>query len=1654
MCSPFTSSSYMVHLDLTVTHVDCHPENILVYFWAQYCNICELDYHILHTEIQNATKTSADIAVDEFCFAEDPYQGVWYRGRIIRKHEDAYEVFLLDVGAVLIVDAGHIAPASQNLFQLPPKIVCGVFSNIVPVRRIWSPMALKYFASLASSQIKGYVEDSLMNQIVLVEVPTVNQKLLELGVAKILDGNTFHFLLNISEDLLRYPGYKHSKIKRTNVECWRPVLDNTITLSSSFQHIVNVFSPSLQAGVIESVRITCASGLHNFYSQLQKLTSELETMMKDMHYYYENQEEDLNDEHLNNFGALCAAKGKDGKWYRGIVKQLLTSGQVEIWFVDFGNSAIVFPHHIKKLMPVFFMMPLMSFPCALTGLANQTKDWIHLQKEIFKQSLFDEGLHIRIDSYSCKEHLYFVTLCDPKNINIHQMTEKLSAIKQKTESVPKVIASKDTSKQFVTFSGTMISTTGNLASNAMHYSLRSAEMKVNASYVGFVEYVINPSDFWIRTSEYNHKFECLMNNIEVNNNKIDINEGLIQKPMAGLFCCARYSKDLHYYRAIITDVLDNCLKVFFVDFGNTEIVDFTAVKSLLPQYKHLPSLAMNCSIARVFPIEEVWTNDATDYFKKAVFNRELLIKVVSKQGNRYIVDVRDTQCMDQPSVSALMLQAGYADFWNVKADDNLPQQNHKLKYSGNKAIKLTKSETRICTDKNSKGNKLCVVPVSHTKLPTVMMKNSISNAPLTMSTQTQEFLVASPFRQKVFKLGSDLDVRVSHINSPAEFWCRLQSKSDQLELLMKSIQLYYSIPRETVQPKHTGCVAKCSKDGKWYRAAVIQRNIQEVTVLFVDYGIQQRTAMSNLCAINPTFLQLEGQAFRCTLNSKIQSQNKDPDVWDQVSSNTFKQIIANMLSSGMGLKCTILAMVLLDGKGLCNVVDLHAPYINVCQLLLDLGLATNVKSTFLFNSSIQLLTFCYSGHGIKIGSEEKVYITHASSLSKFYCQLENNTVVVDKLMTDVNFISKQIQEQKLDLSKTSLCLAKYFEDGQWYRALACSVQSPAHFRVFFIDYGNTEIVDKNDVVPIPLEAKELLSIPIQAVKCCLYLPVQKLPDDIITLFKETVMGKQLKAFVVAKKSDGQLVLDLYDGNVKITTKITDHLTGSERRCLDDERWQRTNFYLTNVVKFSEQMSKQPGYFVHLINETKGLISSFPRADLCHRGCKNKDQNSSLNIENAHHKRRDKSRTSKHGRQKIAPKYNLHPAKLRKACTIKNSSGTVHLDKTRYHVWKTKMILCVINSGEISTPTILCFPAQNIAALSDVKHSFEMVCRSRKRTPAKSFTQNSNRLSGMFGCGILEVDAASLSKKHTKLVHANDVTIILKDCLLDLDGWMNKMAFADMNVATAVNHYMPSKPLLSAASNMTCLSTLNLIACGLIQPTKEYCSFATSVIDPSEFYIQLYDTFDVMITLYSLLTELPEKFQALSLDSLNPGTTCLIKFVNDKQWYRAEICTMSQQVVHARAVDYGHYIFIQPSDFSKIRVLIKELPEIPCLTNPCSLNGVVPAIRDFWTDKAITFFQHSLNKPNLTVIFRRHFTELAWEEDLVINNKCVAVDLVDAGLAEFLKGIINFSTRCTFSSAEVFRTMTVPIFKRQFDKHGDLQIYQGISPSMRNMKLSV
>uniref|UniRef100_A0A4W3IGI4 Tudor domain containing 15 n=1 Tax=Callorhinchus milii TaxID=7868 RepID=A0A4W3IGI4_CALMI len=1963
MYSTFTEDN--LNINLKVTCVECHPEKTLVRFWGHDNSLCELDYHILQNEIQNATKTKASFGTDELCFAEDVYNGGWYRGRLIRKIDELYEVFLIDVGKVLKVDARHVALACMEFFQLPPKVLCGIFANVVPIGGIWSSTAVNYFASLIASQLKGYVEDILLNHIILLEVTSVNKQLFELGSAKIFDSNTFRLVLEISEDFLDYDGCENTKLKHTSQLCSRAAF----VLSSNFQPYLDVLTPSLRTGVVETVKITCASGPHRFYCQLKRLNPELVELTRDMYCFYESQENEMSDEPIENCGALCAAKGKDGRWHRGLVKRLLTRSQVEVWFIDYGNYDLVYPHYIRKLIPDFFIMPLMSFACALTDLPDKTKQWTGLQAEGFKQSLFEEAFQIHIDFYSLKEKLHYVTLCNHKNVSINQMYGTLSEgnipeVNLGIEIGPKKEGNEDSYEQNASLSEETNYTTEALTGKSLSKPLKlnlvgSVGMTVDGSYLGFVEYVINPSDFWIRTLEYNCEFECLMKNITDHYSRIGINEELIQAPEPDLFCCARYYKDQHYYRAVITEVLGDEVRVCFIDFGNSEIVDTSDVKCLLPEYSKLPALAMNCSLAHVFPIEEVWTKNATDYFKKAVFNKQLFIEVAAKQDSRYVVNMKDVEHMEKFSISTLMHQAGYADFWNMQLDVNLPWQKSKLKKPEARRAVCTKSNTREhrrCIVKNINKEpvrKSCDIRISDIQIftasaPYVTTNNVFPSSQPAVSRLTKVSTLVSPYLQQIFKLGSVLDVRVSHVVSPAEFWCQLPSKSNQLQKLMRKIQDYYSTPRDPFQFEHAVCVAKYSKDGFWYRVSIIERYFhkQELAVLFIDYGIQQRISRRNFCALAPEFLQLEGQAFRCTLNSIIQPVTCDPIVWDKVSCKEFNQFVDNALISGIGLKCTILSMALMKRKGLCNVIDLYTPFVSIGQLLVNKELATHVESSSSFSPLIQIYTHYYSSHGIKPGSEEKVFVTHVVSLAKFYCQLDKNTAVLDKLMIKINNISKMMHGQNLDMDKTSMCLAKYFEDGQWYRALVHSVKSPFHLKVFFIDYGNMQIVDKNDVLPIPEEASDLILIPMQAVKCCLLVSVdQEIPEEIVNLFKEIVIGKPLKALVIAKETGGQFIVELYDGNVKISAQIQ-HLLQHNRkvRCLEN-RWQIGKFHtLENTNYFSKLVKNKPhDCSMQLIKEINGPIKSYFRPkthyieknpgtvvqqqDVAGKTWQNQssrnhqsEDNLKLSLQylvelNKKHyeEKLSKDGSSCSGQSEVNPKLpSQFQADVRKRRIKNNSEKTTYAgrrlksygktgssDKTEVNpsfnldaaelenIANRSEVACItqkqnetyVNSSsgdsiqlitaedkilhrkkKINSKGIPEVAFQNIQSIhmgdDDVEHknglddlyaeftdcsalsnelwSSETVSYfTAKVNPenllcelmqhfAQLWNFHPNHYIGLIADNLnLENSKCSrsieINKYFSKLKFCSDVkgplgnneyfkvkkshtiNVISKLCVINkkhrycIDGNLLKNVMCarvishyieTTNVVSALNHrifsvlhtefspeelfalfwaveglerskFLPLNPiepilffiksswysqsdiavikLLNEETKMSlilfmdsdaqtilfwkiklidnnflnslkeiilyqwvgndeiqhllgksvmstiifridheliklfrnwdsclgdfvviqnyftekyqtlilskeCSCDFNVgwldgdepylecysktlmhsfdrimqfpafysIAFITVQSETEYAAFAISVIDPSEFFIQLEDMFETMNTLSLLLAKLPENIHCLSQDLMIPGVGCLIRCTTDKEWRRAEISEISEDLVVARLVDYGHYVFIPFSELSRLKKLPIELAEIPRLAIYCSLSRIVPANADSWTDEAVLFFQESLNKNNLTVFFRQPISKLLWEVDVLINNKCVAKELVLVGHGMFIGEIIN------------------------------------------------
>ncbi|XP_008640107.2 PREDICTED: tudor domain-containing protein 15 [Corvus brachyrhynchos] len=1134
---------------LKITHVECHPESLVIVFQAQYNAGCELDYYILQNEIQRVFKVKDDVCVGGSCLVEDT-DGEWHRGRVLRKKGNICEAFLIDTGHVLAVEETHLAAACDELFQLPPKVVLGVFASILPLGERWGPKAINYFSSLVGLQITGHVKAVTPYQLFILEVPKIITDVLELQLGKFIDGDSFCLVV---ETLGALPQGMLGKGMPQLLKQKYPFRE-LLTLNNSekpadFWHGPDHLFPCLPVGSEEDVKITGAVSPNKFYCQIQKWQKELENLTGAMHLYYEALVGE-NTTSCDSLGLLCAAKRRNGQWHRGVIKQLL-SDHMEVWFMDFGIIEAVPPSCIRKLKAEFLTLPMISFLCTLSCFGSQDETVIQFQLKELTQALMGQtSVCVHVDLYNNTEHLYYITL-QKQNLGINaecpeNRNEKaalcVSLLETKTRSIaPNDKLSPERNNSPKNYPGNKDTKTCLPEWNVSFFShCKSDEMQMNSFYGAFVVYVISPSDFWIQTCRYHNEFQALMKNIACTYSQCRDDEMVLKKPEPGLLCCARYSRDGCYYRAVVTKVFRVSIVVYFLDFGNTDTIPCHNVKTLLPEFSDLPALAMCCSLAHTFPVDGVWVRKETDFFKNVVLNKPLLLHVIGKQNNKYIVNVQCHTDFLQGNVAACMVQAGYAEY-QLKPPNSVlraAKKRHNRNHLKCKKEKINAENTsNICKNKVTgngdilqKEKSLSVLPVPRESVvPSCFGEGAVSKMHKSVC---EEKLV---YKELVFKPGAVYEVVCSCIFSPSDFSCQLQSNLPELDNLMGQIQTYYKDHTSPYKTGQVACVVKCPKDGKWYRAAVVQQvSTNEVDVVFVDYGYRERASLKDLQGVLPDFLTLESQAFRCGLKNVVLRTNSIN--WSEEVHRQFEDFISSCRGP---LTCTIYALVLVSPNCLCNVVDLQTPLTSVEEFLRERGLTQSDYVGLRNLSSLgSLYSFCYSSFNIKIGSEEEVYITHINSPSKFYCHLNRNTETLGALMKKVSDLSKMSNNANYHTGNTRLCIARYVEDGLFYRALAFPVESTSFLWVDYVDFGNKSMVERDHLMPIPDSATDLLFTPMQAIQFCLSdLRGTEFPARITTWFVKTFRGKLLKAVILSRESDGKIVVELYDGQLKVSQKI-------------------------------------------------------------------------------------------------------------------------------------------------------------------------------------------------------------------------------------------------------------------------------------------------------------------------------------------------------------------------------------------------------------------------------------------------------------------------------------------------------------------------------------
>ncbi|XP_075717156.1 tudor domain-containing protein 15 isoform X2 [Rhinoderma darwinii] len=1112
-----------LQMDLKILNLSCHPADVLVKFQGKYISDSEFDYHILQKEIQLVAKNNEDIDIGQFCLVQDKPHGMWHRGKILDKVNQTVEAVLIDQGNVIKVNILQIASATGELFTLPPKVVNGIIANLLPLEEKWTSRAINYFSSLVGEQLHGNVKTFLPHQVLLLEIPKVISHAIELCLAKYVDSESFCLLVEIVH---KFPANSHCKQMPDLLQQKEICSDITLAVANTlprFQKILDHLRPEFSIDTMEKIKISAAVSPDRFYCHVLSWEIELRKLTSSMCSHYKTTVTGESST-LGSFGVICAAKRKDGLWYRGVIQKLISCIYVKVWFIDIGSSETIKSSNVQRLLPEFLSLPMMAIPCALSRDSDHIESVRIKQLALFKEALMGHIVIVHIKDYCSEERLYYVSLYDKQfefSANCHLTNKQVPFFSPHFYT--------DLAKSVTDEKCQNISLPETSTSIEMEYNetvvYKSMKMDLESVHVAYVEYVLNPSNFWIRIDECQKDFKAMMTEIAEKYNKCEEMEMVLQDPKPSQLCCALYALDGHYYRAVVTEVLSPQISVYFIDFGNTETIPFYDVKVLLPQFSILPALAMCCSLANAYPIDDVWVKTANDFFKQTVSGKTLLCHVFSKQKYNYVVEMRLSENSDSSDIVALLVQAGFAEFWEVDLNSNSVKQeflssDYNMKYRNTGTLKRTISRSSHTSNE------------AHVSLDTLTLKLKPTEQKSSFCTPDSDSLTpvfsAICYKQQIFKPGAVMDVNCSHVDSPASFWCQVSSNISKISTLMDEMQKCYSCFQSSYQHGQVACAAKSSSTGKYYRAAVVKYvSPHEVVVIFIDYGKSEKVLFSDLREMKPQFLKLEGQAFRCCL-SQVFSPPYAHHVWSANACEDFKNLVQ---STPDVMKCTMIALFSSGTGDLCNAVNLETRFGNANKILTDKGHLV-LRGTV---PSIHLHTFCYSSFDLEKGSKEDVYVTFISDTGRFYCHLAKNDKIFDVLMKNAAEVGEKV---KPVTKSNELCIVQYFQDGNLYRALTLPVESSSLFLAFFVDFGDSQMVEKNELLPIPQDAGDLLFQAMQAIPCYLAGLKQFLfTVEAKAWFEEQCIGKRLSANVVARDHEGQLELDLYNGNISINKEI-------------------------------------------------------------------------------------------------------------------------------------------------------------------------------------------------------------------------------------------------------------------------------------------------------------------------------------------------------------------------------------------------------------------------------------------------------------------------------------------------------------------------------------
>ncbi|KAM7381616.1 hypothetical protein PAMA_012453 [Pampus argenteus] len=563
------------------------------------------------------------------CCAQFSEDKQWYRAKVLAYTADERVcVDFFDFGNSEEVDLGQLQPISTSLLALPMQAMpCGL-AGVQPVGESWSEdclLALQRWVShrMLRIEIQGvHNSKALVAMIDEASDPQANvaELLISAGYAVPAPVNTGgdqqvdqtttaaepHVSTPVCEPLLW--SYAELPPEGQTVALLASVVENP---GEFFCHIDNPTDHQRLLELEIELKLHCEADVSAFMPKVGE--------------------------------PCCAMFPGNGAWYRVMVKGQSEDG-VAVNFVDYGYSINVKKSHLRSITPQLLTLPFQAVRCWLTGVEPLGSEWSS-EAQLWFQTLVN-GEHLSACVHSVTEQGYGVELeSRGQNVAAALIFEQLAkvpgeipketqastasgakrqeSVKEKEGSQIQVQASnqkgslKETSAKELTVA----------AASAPSFPVdwKTVELPVNETFQPYIAAVISPSLFYLlRPSQLDkQKLQEVMMELTAycSNNQASLSSSTVQsKPVPGAACCAQFSADNNWYRAVVLEAGESEMSVIYADYGNTEKVPVSKILPIPMHLLQLPFQITRCTLTgkEHFPAE--WPEEVQQMFNSLLIN--------------------------------------------------------------------------------------------------------------------------------------------------------------------------------------------------------------------------------------------------------------------------------------------------------------------------------------------------------------------------------------------------------------------------------------------------------------------------------------------------------------------------------------------------------------------------------------------------------------------------------------------------------------------------------------------------------------------------------------------------------------------------------------------------------------------------------------------------------------------------------------------------------------------------------------------------------------------------------------------------------------------------------------------------------------------------